>query len=353
MSKAMLYTYSEEIEDSEVALLEEILENYDIKYSHVEKVRSAYRITTEDHRSYCLKMLGRGYKRAKKSYFLSTALQERGFDHVAAYQYTTEGDYLIKESKSSFYVTDWIDGGEVSFKSVEDILDSARFLADFHLKAKGLEFPERIKIRNRHGTWLENFISCIEDVKTFERKIRKKSSLSGFDIIYLNNVTSFKEEAELALRLLNTEEAKRAFKGAEEERYLCHDSFYYQNILRDQAGQLYLIDLESSLLDSPMSDLGKLIRRILCKHKFQWDFDLCRRIIDAYDSVRPISRDELYPLLAMIAFPHKFWKFGRKRYIKKKKWPELDFQNKLRKIMILQNEKREFIKNFVMFYRIT
>lgn len=352
MDKAMLYTYSEDIEDSEMALLEEILENYDIKYSHVEKVRSAYKICSPE-KAYCLKMLGRGYKRAKKSYFLSMALQERGFDNVAGYQYTKDGKYLIKRNKSSFYATDWIDGSEVSFKSLEDILDSARFLAEFHLKAKGLELPEQVKIRDRHGTWSESFMACMEDVKAFERKIRKKSNLTGFDIIYINNIAGFKEEAELALRLLNTEEAGRALKSAEEERYICHDSFYYQNILRDEGGKLYLIDLESSLLDSPMSDLGKLIRRTICKRKFQWDFDLCRRMIDAYDSVRPISRDELYPLLSMIVFPHKFWKFGRKRYIKKKPWPELDFQNKLKKIMSLQNYKREFIRNFVLFYRIT
>jgi CotS family spore coat protein len=350
MDKAFLYTRSIDIEDAEMELLENILKEYDINYKSVEKVRSAYKVSDESN-SYCLKMLGRGYKRANKSYFLSNKLRERGFDHVAPYIYTKNDEYLIKHKKSSFYITDWIDGKEVDFKNLDDILDSARFLAQFHNAAKDLEIPASIKIRNRHSNWMEHFNQHIKSVKGFAEKIEKKPK-RGFDLIFKNNMHIFMQEAEFAVALLNTKEAKHAFAEAERERTLCHDSFYYQNILRDQNGKLYLVDLESSLLDCPMSDLGKLIRRIICKTKFKWDFDLCRRIIDAYDSVRPISREELYPLLAMIAFPHKYWKFGKKRYIKKKKWSEEDYQNKLKKIINLQNYKFELVRNFVMFYGI-
>jgi CotS family spore coat protein len=352
MDKALIYTCSMDIQEHEMELLEKILENYDIEYKSVEKVRSAYRVTDENN-SYCLKMLGRGFKRAHKSFFLSNALLGRSFDNLAPYVYTKDNEYLIKHKKSSFYMTGWIDGEEISFKDVDDILDSARLLARFHIAAKNLDMPKEIKIRNRHNGWLEHFNKQIDTVKGFEAKIERKSKTAGFDLIFKNNLHIFTEEAAFSVSLLNTDEAKQAFKIAESEKYICHDSFYYQNILRDQEGKLYLVDLESSLLDCPMSDLGKLIRRILCKHKFKWDFDLCRRIIDAYDSIRPIEREELYPLLAMIAFPHKYWKFGKKRYIKKKEWTEVDYQNKLKKVIELQDYKSEMIRNFVMFYGIT
>lgn len=351
MDKALLYTCSMDIQEEEMELLEKILENYDIEYKSIEKVRSAYRITDETN-SYCLKMLGRGYKRAHKSYFLSTALMERGFNSLAPYIYTKDREYLIKHKKSSFYLTGWIDGEEVSFKNIDDILNSARFLAQFHIAAKNLEIPSDVKIRNHHNYWLEHLGKQVDTVKGFVAKIEKKSKITGFDLIFKNNLHSFLQEAEFSMKLMNTKEAKHAFETAEKEKYICHDSFYYQNILRDKEGKFYLIDLESSLLDCPMSDLGKLIRRILCKHKYKWDFDLCRRIIDAYDSVRPIEREELYPLLAMIAFPHKYWKFGKKRYIKKKDWTEADFQSKLKKIIELQDYKLEMLQNFTLFYGI-
>ena len=350
MDKAFLYTRSIDIEDAEMELLEKILENYDINYKSVEKVRSAYKVTDESN-TYCLKMLGRGYKRANKSYFLSKALWERGFDNVAPYYFTKNNEYLIKHRKSSFYLTGWIDGREVDFKDIDDILDSARFLAQFHIAAKDLEIPDEIKIRNKHGNMLDNFNQHIKAVKEFGEKISKKPK-TGFDLIFKNSLHIFMQEAEFALSLLKTKQAKHALTEAEKERTICHDSFYYQNILRSKSGKLYLIDLESSMLDSPMSDLGKFIRRIICKTKFKWDFDLCRKIIDAYASVRPISRDELYPLLAMIAFPHKYWKFGKKRYIKKKKWSEEDFQSKLKKVINMQEYKYEFVRNFILFYGI-
>ena len=249
MDKTFLYTRSIDIEDTEMELLEKILEDYDIKYKSVEKIRSAYKITDENS-SYCLKMLGRGYKRANKSFYLSNALLERGFDNVAPYVYTKHNDYLIKHKKSSFYITRWIDGKEVEFKNIDDILDSARFLAQFHLAAKNLEIPKNIKIRNRHNKWTEHFNQHIKSVKSFGEKIEKKSK-TGFDLIFKNNLHIFMQEAEFAVALLNTKEAKQAFDEAEKECYICHDSFYYQNILRDRNGKLYLVDLESSLLDCP------------------------------------------------------------------------------------------------------
>ncbi|MDF2839354.1 MAG: hypothetical protein K0Q99_125 [Clostridia bacterium] len=352
MDKTLLYSSSIDIQDDEMELLEKMLDFYDIEYKSVDKVRSAYRITDENN-SYCLKVLGRGYKRAHKSFYLSKALMDKGFDHLAPYIYTKHNEYLIKYKKSSFYMTGWIDGDEVSFKDIDDILDSARLLAKFHNTAKNLEVPEHIKIRNRHNKWLEHFNKQVDAVKGFVTKINKKSKTMGFDLIFQNNLHIFMQEAEYSIALLNTPEAKHAFSIAEKENFICHDSFYYQNILRDREGKLYLVDLESSLLDCPMSDLGKLIRRILCKHKFKWDFDLCRRIIDAYDSVRPIEREELYPLLAMISFPHKYWKFGKKRYLKKKEWTEADYQNKLKKVIELQDYKLDMISNFAKFYGIT
>lgn len=352
MEKALLYTNSLDMSNDEMELIERILGNYEIPFTTVEKVRSAYRVSTNDS-EYCLKMIGRGYKRAEKSFFLSSALRERSFDNVAPYIFTKDNKYLIKNKKSSFYMTKWIDSTEVDFKNIDDILDCARFLAEFHNKAKGIEIPADIKIRNKHNQWNDIFSSHIQAVEKFNEKINSKSKKTGFDLIYKNNMHIFRAEAEFALKLLNTMEAKRAFDEAEQERYMCHDSFYYQNILKDKDGKLYLIDLESSQLDCPMSDLGKFIRRIICKHVFRWDFDLCRRIIDAYSEVRPISRDELYPLLAMLSFPHKYWKFGKKRYVRKKDWSEEDYQNKLKKIITMQKYKVEFVRNFMMFYNMT
>lgn len=352
MEKTLLYTDSIDVSNNETNLLEKMLESYDIPYKTIEKVRSAYKVSTDD-KAYCLKVLGKGYKRAQKSFYLSSALREKGFDNVAGYVFTKDENYLVKNKKSSFYLTEWIDSTEVDFKNIDDILECARFLAMFHNAAKGIEIPEGIKIRNKHNQWNDIFSKHINAVEKFVEKVNAKSKRSGFDLIYKNNIHTFRAEAEFASKLINTEEAKRAFAAAEEEKCMCHDSFYYQNILRDKEGKLYLIDLESSQFDCPMSDLGKFMRRILCKHVFKWDFDLCRRIIEVYDEIRPISHDELYPLLAILSFPHKYWKFGKKRYVKKKDWAEDDYQNKLKKVITMQKYKVEFVRNFMMFYNIS
>ena len=45
-------------------------------------------------------------------------------------------------------------------------------------------------------------------------------------------------------------------------------------------------------------------------------------------------------MLALIIFPHKFWKLGQKRYMKQKKWSETKYLHKLNKITC-HNETQE------------
>jgi Ser/Thr protein kinase RdoA (MazF antagonist) len=86
--------------------------------------------------------------------------------------------------------------------------------------------------------------------------------------------------------------------------------------------------------------------------KYKWDFDLCRKMIESYCKVRPMSKEEYVILLAMLVFPHKFWKLGRKRYVKNKSWDEEKYGKKLRRLMRDRKFKSEFIYCYINFYRL-
>jgi len=134
--------------------------------------------------------------------------------------------------------------------------------------------------------------------------------------------------------------------------YLCHNSFYYQNILKSNNNDYYLIDLESCLYDLPVIDLGKFIRRIMWRKSFLWDFDMCKVLISKYDSIRKINDKEHEVLLAMLMFPYKFYRLGRKRYQKNKKWKEERYNRKLNKILEFKKAKESFIEKFIENYSI-
>lgn len=337
------------ISQSENKMLSEILKHYDFHVDSVCKARSAYMIST-DKGTFCLKRVSHGYGKAKKGYSIMEHLKERGFENIAEYYHTKDGKAFIKRKDAAFYLTCWIEGREISFSSVNEILRCSELLAQFHNHAKDFKAFKHVKIKTHTRKWRKTFTKCRDEIRKFKESIDKLKLKAEFDYTYKSSIDFFIIEAEYAIRILDHSRYSELCDYYDSEGYICHDSYYYQNILLGKDDKLVIVDMESCQYDIPMSDLGKMIRRILTKKKFNWDFDLCRKIIESYCKVRPMTKEEYEILLAMLVFPHKFWKLGRKRYTKNKKWDEGKFGKKLRRLLREMKFKREFIYCYINFY---
>jgi len=349
MQQKPLVEYASEISSVEIKIIEKVLSNYNLNVLSVEKVRSAYKVCT-DTGIFCLKRVSHGYRKAKKAFYISEHLKNNGFDGVADYFAAKHNDLFIKYKDAAFYMTHWVEGREANFRLQEDVLRCAELLSEFHNRAKGFKKPKHVKVKSYYGKWIKHFDKYTAELEGFRDKIDRLPIKSEFDYMYRNYISSFANEARLATAILRQCNYDMLQEFQKNELYICHDSFYYQNVLIDKQNKMYIVDLESCCYNLPMSDLGKFLRRVLSKSKYKWDFDICRKIIESYCKIRPISKDEYILLLSMIVFPHKFWKLGRKRYVKNKKWVEEKYKKKLRKIVKYNDYKREFIKCFIAFY---
>lgn len=341
--------YTSDISQKEIKMLGEVLKHYDFQAASVEKIRSAYKICTLKG-DFCLKRVGHGYKKAKKSFYLMKHLKENGFDNIAEYYQTKDGKMLIKYKDAAFYLTHWIEGREASFSDTDEILSCSVLLANFHNMAKGFKTPKHVEVKTHTKKWKKGFRKCMDELEGFKDNIEKLKLKSEFDYTYRSSVDSFMKEAAHSLEILEHSRYDELSNYFLNEGYICHDSFYYQNILINENSKFFIVDLESCQYDIPVSDLGKLIRRVLSKKRFLWDFDLCRRIIEKYCLVRPLAKEEYEILLSILIFPHKFWKLGKKRYIRDKKWNEKKYGKKLHRLLREKQYKREFIYCFINFY---
>lgn len=335
----------------EMEMLAEVLNKYDFTVDSIEKVRSAYKICT-DKGIFCLKRVSHGYKKAKKSYHIMKYLSENGWSNIAEFYRTKDQKTIIKQGGAAFYLTYWIEGRETSLAIPDEILGCSELLADFHNNAKGLDPPKHVKIKSHVKKWRKTFMNCKNDLIKFMEHIDKLGLKSEFDYAYRSSIDYFLNEAEYAIKILDHSRYSEICRYYKDEKYICHNSYYYQNIMVDKNGKFFVIDLESCQFDMPVSDLGKLIRRVLSKKRYRWDFDLCRKMIERYCKVRAMSVEEYEILLSMLVFPHKFWKLGRKRYVKNKNWSEEKYENKLKRLLREKQYKEEFINCYINFYHL-
>ena len=327
-----------------------ILENYDLCVTNVDRVRSAFKVTSNNG-CFCLKKIGNGEKRAIKSISIMEYLRAQGFDKVTRPFYTSSGEILVKRKSSTYYLTNWIDAYEIGFDDINHIFESTQLLAEFHNKAKGFQ-SKAIQIKSRLG----KMPALVNDKVNFLIKIKEyleqKTDKTDFDSLYYEFNDYYIHQAQYAANILKHSDYDMLCEKNKKELYICHDSFYYQNILKDESGNYFLIDLESCLYDLPLVDIGNFIRRIMTDKKSLWDFDLCRRMLLEYGNIRKMDEKEYKVILSMIAFPYKFYKIGKKKYLKKKKWKDERFNRKLERILQSRETQEKFIEKYIKYYDI-
>ncbi|GAA0723199.1 CotS family spore coat protein [Clostridium malenominatum] len=346
MGDRKVVQYIDDLTNYEGKNVRRILENYDFNIDNITKVRSAYRIDT-DKGPVCLKKIRRSKRKAINGNIVVQELDKHGFPYTAKF-YRTKNNYLFEKHKKSFYyVTEWIDGEECDLNDINEACNCVKLLAKFHICSCKIE-TKKLKVKNNLKNWPKIFNKNISDLETYKQIIEKKRLKNEFDISYKEYIDKFHNRGLAALHFLNSSDYYILSKKANENKTLCHDSFYYQNIIKKDE-DYYLIDLDSIIIDLHINDLGKLIRRLMFKKSYSWEFDKAKKLIEAYNEVKPLSKGEIEAMLAMIAFPHKYWKLGRKRYIKKKGWSEAKYMNKLNKLIKSDELQQKFLDDYVRY----
>jgi len=321
-----------------------VMSKYNIKVIDVVKARSAYKIIT-DNGPICLKKMRHGKFKAANGCYLVEQLKNQGFQQAANYLKTSEGNLYVKTNNLVFYVTEWIDGEECNLGDFQEVIECSKLLAKFHKSADKIN-TEKLKIRNNLKNWPKVFNENLRDLERYKKIIERKKIKNEFDSIYLSNIDEFIHQGLIALKLLNNSEYYRLSKESNERKTLCHDSFYYQNIIKKD-NKYYIIDLDSIIIDLHVNDLGKFIRRLMYKSDYKWDFNKAKFIIEAYMGINPLSKNELEVMLALIIFPHRFWKLGKKRYVKYKNWTEEQYLSKLNKLIKYDELQQQFLQNYI------
>lgn len=338
------------ISQREYIKIKNVLDKYNIESGYVEKKRSVYKIINED-KSYCLKKISNENHKVVNGMMLVKYLHNNGFFYVADYIKSKDGKEYVKYEGSIYYLTTWIDGRECDFENFEELKNAIELMANFHMKSKGFH-TSNTKIESNNKRWPDIFEKRRKDILKYNDIIEKKKIKSTFDIEYQKVSEKFIKMINMAQELLQKSNYMMLSKQAFEDKTVCHDSFYYQNILINEKKELYLIDLDSILYDIWVYDLAKFIRRILYRKVYGWNFEVAKKIIDEYRRINPLSDEELEILLAFLIFPHKFWKLGKKKYDKKKQWSEGKYINRIEKILKYSDKQETFAKRYIEEYNI-
>lgn len=296
----------------------ELLATYDLDIKFFNKLgvrikqivpeRACYRIET-DKGFFCLKKMNYSFQNIYLMQEMTIHLKEHGFSNISDIVRQPDGGILVPYLGSEYYLTQWMDGRESDYLNLADILEAAQALARLHLAAKGFGTRLNTSVRRLFGRWEEGFLQKLREIREAQRLVaiaaRENDSLQLF-IDYLN---SCEEDTKHTIALLKGSSYNKLNARDEKQHGFIHHDYGLYNIIHTFSGETFVGELESAAFDVRMHDLGHLIFRLM--HRRGWDIEIAMKIIDCYNEIFKLEREDYEALNVYLSFPQDFKQFQK------------------------------------------
>jgi CotS family spore coat protein len=322
----------------------EIERQFGIRIENMIPNRGVYLLNTNEGKR-CLKKINYGIQKLLFIYGAKEHLTENGFTNIDRYYLNTEGEPYALVNEDIYTLSQWIDGRECNFHEDEDLIIASRNLAQLHLASKGYEPPENSKLKTDLGRWphlMEKRVKSFDKMRNMVRK--KKNRKTDFDYNYIKNVEFYKKLGLKAMNVLNDSEYMNLCKIAEDEKSFCHHDYTYHNIIIEDNNKVNVVDFDYSKREVRVYDIANYIIKVLKRR--DWDIKYAELILDSYNDISPLNKEEYRVLFAFLLFPQRFWRLCNRYYYNESSWIQNTFMKKLNIMSDEQEAYTKFIDDF-------
>ncbi|KJJ69986.1 spore coat protein CotS [Clostridium sp. FS41] len=349
----------------------EALEQYEMDVISVRKGRGSWICET---RNGCrlLKEYRGTVKRLEFEDEVLGILDTRGSLRADRYIRNKEGSLLTMTGDGTRYILkDWFMDRECNIKDGFEIRQALSRLAMLHGQLRTVEFKEEWSMGSILSESLEEELERHNrEMQRTRNYIRGKRKKSEFELCVIGNYNMFYEQALEAVQgikslwtgnavdseydALEAAEIKnpRGLKGAvqpaapsdrtgEKPTFLCHGDLDQHHVLM---GPNYtaIIEYNRMHLGIQVSDLYRFMRKVMEKHG--WNVDLGLSMLDSYERILPMDRQELTCLYYLFLYPEKYWKQLNFYYNANKAWIPGRNIDKLHGLEEQQQQRNHFLK---------
>ncbi|MGZ4133537.1 MAG: CotS family spore coat protein [Tumebacillaceae bacterium] len=245
--------------------------------------------------------------------FLHSAITHLGqnkFSKCAPFLLTKNDHPYVQVGGETYYATRWIRGQEVDLRSMTQLGQSARTIAEFHEASRGFE-PTGYRPPMLFDM-TERFTDRRKELLVWKKRAHAKSRPDQVDKMYLKHVDLYLKQADEALLVLRRPEVRAHLLYEEDDPPLIHLDLTPYNMVYTQTNQVVLIDFDFCTYGPRTLDLAHLMRRALQRQ--EWSEHVANHCLVNYNAVRLLARAEYLMLLGLLLFPHRFWRIAYQHY---------------------------------------
>ena len=346
---------------------QEALKRYRLKIYNIYRARGAFLLETD-----CGLKLFKCFEGSKNRALFENKVKEHlslhGYHHTDCFVKTMEDEIISEDSVGCQYIMkNWFWGEECNLKDLSQIEAASANLAKLHSVLRNVDFTNEQLDYNISPDLMETFDKRNRELKRVKAYIREKRQKNEFELSYLNYYDAFYEQGQKATDRLANVAYLAMMKEAINKKSVCHGNYTYHNIImlkskNEAMSRTYVppgwinkqpisvadlsggtnpiatTNFERAYIGLQISDLYQFVRKVMEKN--DWDIMYGSNMIEAYDRVKPIAKEELQILYLLLLYPEKFWKITNFYYNSKKSWVSGRNTQKLN-IIGEQNLKKE------------
>lgn len=309
---------SPEEEKKLISLAESMIKHWDIHTNTIELIQGGqlalvWKIHTSDG-LFCLKRIHRPEKKALFSIHAQNYLSKKGM-RVPNIILNNKNQLYTKHGPFLFVLYEWIEGRPFELTMQEDLEMIMKGLADFHLASIGYKPPPGIPIFTKLGRWPNHYIKRFQQMEVW-KNLSATLIDDPFSQLYLAEIDPFITEAKLTYQRLLESEYRKWTEELHVSPNLCHQDYGTGNSLLDTNNQIWVIDLDTVSFDLPIRDLRKMIIPLL-DTTGTWNEDQFNIMINAYESVSPLTAEQKKIMFIDMLFPYELYDVIREKYVRK------------------------------------
>lgn len=320
-----------------------LLEQYDLELISARRGRGSYICET----SLGKKLLTDYTGSEKKIVFTNQLLEhmeQKGLHYTDKVMASREGSYLCRDwDDNTCVLKDWQEGRECDTSSAFDVEAATANLAHLHTM---MVWPQTEGERMYAGECLtEVWKRHNQELKKVNEFVRKRKQKTEFESMFLKQYPEYARQAREALEMLENSGYETLYRASVEAGEMCHGNYNQHNIYFLGKKQIFTSNFEKCGYDIPVNDLYQFVRKIM--EKQEWSLKMGKRMIEAYERIRPLSEGERKYLFIRLCYPEKFWKLANQYYNCRKACLSGKNGEKLKKLAVQEEKRGVFLRQML------
>ncbi len=247
-----------------------------------------------------------------------------------------DGRKYVKSNNSCFVLSEAISGVNPSYNSREQLKRIVKELARFHRASEGFVPPKDSKPRVHIGNCPDTYRARMEKMEGYYALETGSAEHNEFGEISLEEYPRFLQRIRESIDGFEGSYYHRWSEKAQKTGCLCHQDFAAGNLLLTDAGELYVLDIDSITLDLPIRDIRKFLLKVM-KKRGGWDLSLTGDMLSWYQQENALEQQQWRVLKWELMYPHLFEGIMTKYYEKREKtWTAGKYLRRLKEMVAVE-----------------